>query len=97
MDNKDINVAVLNTNIKDLIITVRGVQVLLDSDVAMLYGYETKAINQTAKRNEERFPERYRFQLTKEECEQQRLKSQSVTLNTARGKHVKKLPFAYTD
>jgi hypothetical protein len=71
--------------------------VLLDSDVARLYGYEVRAINQTAKRNEARFPERYRFQLTKEETEQHALKSQSVTLNAGRGQHIKKYPFAYTE
>ena len=51
----------------DLIITVRGVQVLLDSDVAMLYGYEVKRINEAANRNRQRFPERFRFQLTSDE------------------------------
>jgi len=53
-----------NANIKDLIFTIRGVQVMLDSDVAMLYGYETKAINLAAKRNIDRFPPEFRFQLT---------------------------------
>ena len=43
-------------NIKNLIYTIRGKQVMLDSDVAMLYHYETKKINQTVKRNIERFP-----------------------------------------
>ena len=85
------------SNIKDLIITVRGVQVLLDCDVAMLYGYEKRALNQTAKRNEERFPERYRFQLTREEYEQLPLKSQYVILKKGRGQHVKKFPYAYTE
>ena len=56
-------------DIKNLIVTVRGVQVLLDSDVAILYGYETKQINRTASRNKERFPESFRFQLTKEEID----------------------------
>ena len=57
------------TNIKDLIFTMRGVQVLLDSDVAMLYGYETKGINKAVSRNLERFPQEFRFQLTVHEAE----------------------------
>jgi hypothetical protein len=57
-------------NIRNLIISVRGVQVLLDNDVAMLFGYETKAINLAAKRNEERFPVEFRFQLTNKETEE---------------------------
>jgi hypothetical protein len=52
------------TDIKNLILTVRGTQVLLDSDVAMLYGYETRSINQSASRNIARFPEHFRFHLT---------------------------------
>ena len=47
--------------------TIRGKQVMLDSDVAMLYHYETKKINQAVKRNIERFPEKFCFQLTEEE------------------------------
>ncbi|MCL2807180.1 MAG: ORF6N domain-containing protein [Coriobacteriia bacterium] len=64
--------------IKDMILTVRGVQVLLDSDVAMLYGYETKYINRAASRNSERFPPEFRFQLTADEVDAI-LRSQSVT------------------
>jgi len=55
-------------DVKSLILTVRGVQVLLDSDVAMLYGYETKYINLAATRNKVRFPENFRFQLTHDEA-----------------------------
>ena len=58
-----------NEEIKYLIYTIRGKQVMLDSDVAMLYHYETKKINQAVKRNIERFPERFCFQLTEEELE----------------------------
>ena len=64
-------------NIKNLIYTIRGKQVMLDSDVAMLYHYETKKINQTVKRNIERFPEKFCFQLTQNETEN--LRSQFVT------------------
>ena len=58
-----------NIDIKDMILTIRGMQVLLDCDVAMLYGYETKAINQSASRNQKRFPPEFRFQLTDEETD----------------------------
>jgi len=58
-----------STGIKDLIYEVRGKQVMLDSDVAYLYGYETKRINETVRRNIARFPQNFCFQLTKEEHE----------------------------
>ena len=67
-----------NEEIKNLIYTIRGKQVMLDSDVAMLYHYETKKINQAVKRNIDRFPEKFCFQLTEEEFSS--LRSQSVTL-----------------
>jgi len=66
-------------DIKNLIYTIRGKQVMLDSDVAMLYHYETKKVNQAVKRNIDRFPERFCFQLTEEEFSN--LRSQIVTLN----------------
>ena len=64
-------------NIEPLIKVIRGQQVMLDKDLAMLYGVEAKVLNQAVKRNVERFPDDFRFQLTKEEC----LRSQIVTLN----------------
>ena len=54
-------------DIEKLIVTVRGVQVLVDQDIARLYGVTTKRLNQQAKRNIERFPESFRFELTKDE------------------------------
>ena len=68
--------------IQDLIYTIRQKQVMLDSDVARLYHYETKKINQTVKRNQERFPERFCFQLTEEELEN--MWSQNVTTSKLR-------------
>ena len=56
-----------NEEIKNLIYTIRGKQVMLDSDVAMLYQYTTKNINKAVKRNIERFPEDFCFQLTENE------------------------------
>jgi len=56
-------------NISRLIYTIRNQQVMLASDLAMLYQVETRVLNQAVKRNQKRFPERYCFQLTKEEAE----------------------------
>ena len=56
-------------NIKNHIFTIRGVQVMIDSDLAEMYGVETKNLNLAVKRNIDRFPEKFRFQLTKEEYE----------------------------
>ena len=64
-----------------------------DSDLARLYGVETKVLNQAVKRNIQRFPVDFMFQLTKEEC----LRSQIVTLNESRGKHLKYMPYAFTE
>jgi len=66
----------VSTGVEKMIQIVRGKQVLLDRDIATLYSVETRAINQAVKRNIERFPERYCFQLTKNELEN--LKSQNV-------------------
>ena len=71
-------------DIRNRILTVRSVQVLLDRDVAELYGVPTKALNQTVKRNMERFPDRFMFQLTKDELEN--LRSQIVTSSLDDGK-----------
>ncbi len=71
----------------------RGENVMIDKDLAFLYGVETKVLNQAVKRNIERFPEDFMFQLTKEEC----LRSQFVTLNMEQGKHLKYFPYAFTE
>lgn len=80
-------------NIESLIIIVRGIPVLIDRDISMLYDVDTKALNQSAKRNSKRFPERFRFQLTQEE------KTEVVT-NCDRLKTLRfstSLPYAYTE
>jgi len=83
------------TDIRDLIYTVRGVQVMLDSDLARLFGVETKAFNQAVSRNIKRFPERYRFQLSGEEFDS--LRSQIVTSNE-RGRGGRRyLPYVFTE
>jgi len=70
----------MNIDIKSMIRDIRGQQVMLDFDLAMLYGVETKALNQAVKRNMNRFPEDFMFQLTKSELEI--LRSQIVTSNS---------------
>lgn len=79
--------------INNLIYMIRGRQVMLDSDLAMLYQVETKVFNQAIKRNIERFPERFRFQLTREEYTS--LRSQIVTSNGKGGRRY--MPYAFTE
>jgi hypothetical protein len=68
----------LKSSIRDRIFSVRGYQVMLDRDLAELYGVETKRINEAVKRNVERFPENFYFQLT--DHEKDSLRSQFATL-----------------
>ena len=87
-------------NICNRVYIIRGQQVMLDYDLAELYGYEVKALNQQVKRNIDRFPEDFMFQLKKEEIPEDFLKSQIVTLNESgnkRGLHIKKMPYAFTE
>ena len=87
-----------NEDIKKLIYTIRGKQVMLDSDVAMLYNYETKKINQAVKRNIDRFPERFCFQLTEDELEKmwsQFVTTSRIEVNKYRSK--KYLPYVFTE
>ena len=83
-----------NIHIESLIRVIRGQRVMLDSDLAMLYRVETKRLNEQVKRNIERFPEDFMFQLTQDEaiC----LRSQIATLKNGRGQHKKYLPYAFT-
>ena len=78
--------------IKSRIFTVRGVQILLDRDLAELYGVETKALNQAVKRNINRFPIRFMFQLSEQESED--LRSQIVTSSWGGRRY---LPYAFTE
>ncbi len=97
--NEELNVVKYETeNIKNLIYTIRGKQVMLDSDVARLYHYETKKINQAVKRNIERFPKKFCFQLTEEELEN--MWSQFVTASKVldnKFRNKKYLPYAFTE
>ena len=94
-------------NIQSMIFTVRGVQVMLDSDLARIYRVETKVFNRAVKRNIERFPDSFRFQLTKKEYENLRfqfvtssngetfLRSQNVTSSGHGGRRY--LPYVFTE
>ena len=83
--------------IQGMIYTIKGKQVMIDSDVANLYHYETKKINQAVKRNIERFPEGFCFQLTESELEN--LRSQFVTSSLGTGNYGGRryLPYVFTE
>lgn len=88
--------SVSEDDIRGRIYTIRGVQVMLDKDLARLYRVDTKVLNQAVKRNSCRFPEHFMFQLTKQEYDF--LRSQIVTIETSsekdgRGRHSKCLPY----
>ena len=82
--------------IQQIILYIRSEKVILDTDLAALYGVTAKRLNQTVKRNIARFPIDFMFQLTKEEADFVfRSRSQIVTLK--RGRNVKYLPYAFTE
>jgi hypothetical protein len=83
------------SSIESKIFTIRGVQVMLDHDLAEIYQIETKLLNKAVKRNIERFPSEFMFQLTSEELDS--LRFQFGTLKNKRGKHRKYLPYAFTE
>lgn len=99
--------------IQSKIYEIRGQRVMLDFDLAAMYGVETRTLNQAVKRNIERFPEDFMFQLTKGEWsilksqiatsniadnqEDGNLKSQIVILKNGRGQHRKYIPYAFTE
>jgi len=85
-------------DIDSLIASVRGQKIILDTDLARIYHVPTKALNQAVKRNREKFPEDFLFELSRGELEEiRRLRSQSVTLKAGRGQHRKYLPHAFTE
>jgi len=95
---------VMMASIETKILLIRGQKVMLDADLAELYEVETKVLNQAVKRNIERFPDDFMFQLTAEEFANLRsqsdtsnLRSQIVTLKAGRGQHRKYLPYAFTE
>ncbi|MDT8338777.1 MAG: ORF6N domain-containing protein [Sulfurimonas sp.] len=83
-----------NHNIQDKIYTIRGVQVMVDRDLAGLYGVETRVLNQAVKRNIERFPEEFMFQMTKEELENW---MSQIVISNKEAMGLRKLPFVFTE
>lgn len=84
--------------IRELVYTVRGVQVMLDADLARLYQVETKNLNKAANRNTERFPEDFRFQLTKEEYESLRFQFGTSNEKEPQGRGGRRYyPYVYTE
>ncbi len=90
----DKSLSLRTENIESKIYTIRNAQVMLDSDLAGLYNVETKVLNQAVKRNSERFPENFMFQLTKDEYKN--LMSQFVTSSSQWGGR-RNLPYAFTE
>jgi phage regulator Rha-like protein len=80
--------------IEDLIFELRGVKVMLDSDLARIYGVPTSRLNEAVRRNRERFPDDFMFQLTRQEV--MNLISQSATSSSGHGGR-RKLPYAFTE
>ena len=83
----------VESGVEKMIQVIRGKQVLLDRDLATLYGVETKYINRAVKRNPNRFPNEFYFELTKEEF----LRCQNGTLEVGRGKYSKYSTYAFTE
>lgn len=83
-------------SLEPIIHTIRGERVILDADLARLYGTETKVLKQAVRRNRDKFPPDFMFELTLAEAEQfRRSRSQFVTLK--RGGNIKHAPFAFTE
>lgn len=93
MEKKETAIAIPNEIIMNKIYYIRGHKVMLDADLAELYGVETKRLKEQVKRNIERFPKHYMFELTEKENEV--IKSQTAALK--RGEHSKYLPYAFTE
>jgi len=95
MKEKQLSVLATTDFIATKILFLRGEKVLLDADLALLYGVETKVLKQAVRRNIDRFPEDFLFELSTEEWNS--LRSQIVTLEKGRGKYSKYPPFAFTE
>ncbi|NBL65794.1 ORF6N domain-containing protein [Flavobacterium sp. NST-5] len=89
------NVILTEETISEKIYFIRNQKVILDRDLASLYGIETRVLKQAVRRNIERFPEDFMFEIT--ETENNFLRSQIVTLKKGRGQHQKYLPMAFTE
>lgn len=96
-ENREI-VVIDETTMKSKIYYIRGQKVMLDFELAEIYGYTTKTFNQQVKRNNEKFDDDFMFQLTDDEVDELS-RSQNVTLNreTGRGSNIKYKPYAFTE
>ena len=94
VESKQIGVVAVE-HVTQSILVLRGHRVLLDTELAALYGVSTKRFNEQVRRNRERFPADFMFQLTDEELAA--LRSQIATLKGGRGQHRKYLPYAFTE
>ena len=93
MDKEKNQSSLLLVNVQRSIVTVRGQQIIIDADVAHLYGVETKRINEAVRNNPDKFPSDYMFILTKEEVEALRSKNSSTNLSSKS----RSLPKAFTE
>jgi hypothetical protein len=95
MEEKNTKAIIIKpAQIRSKILTIRGVQVILDRDLAVLYGVETRTLNQAVQRNKKRFPEDFMFKLKKKDFIN--LRSQFVTSSSKYG-GVRWLPYAFTE
>ena len=91
-------ISILEENsIRSKIHVIRGLQVMLDFDLAQIYGYSTKAFNQQVKNNIERFDDDFRFQLSEDELQDLCSRSKILTLNKGRGSNIKYAPYSFTE
>lgn len=98
MDSDNKLVIVDESSLKDKIYTIRGQQVMLDFDLAEIYGYTTKAFNQQVKNNIAKFPDDFRFQLTKDEVEELSRSKNLTSIQTTGVKGGRTyLPYAFTE
>lgn len=95
MTASDQNALIPTERIAQAIFLIRGHKVIIDADMAELYQVTTKRFNEQVRRNMERFPQDFMFQLTQEEWVA--LRSQFATLKIGRGQHRKYLPYAFTE
>ncbi|MEK7759992.1 MAG: ORF6N domain-containing protein [Nitrospirota bacterium] len=86
---------ILSEQVERSILLIRGHRVMVDVDLAALYGVPVKRLNEQVMRNKKRFPSDFMFQLTPEEVE--RLRSQFATLKPGRGQHRKYRPYVFTE
>lgn len=99
MENKEVSIISAGeleiAKIESRIAAIRGIPVILDRDLALMYGVELAQMNRQVKRNIQRFPEDFMFQLTREEYNG--LKCQNGTIKAGRGQHSKYLPYVFAE